>query len=151
VAGPASPRGAVGRRARPAHAGVILSARSGRFRGMLDRTGGRGAGAVQTGRPEVWGWGGPRERGGGPLTGRRRCSDVITELAVERVAFTCGACGHRWSVDYDVQRYLDGHGDEWEYFHRDNTVVPSPYVPENAPACARCGHRETGRLVARRP
>ncbi|NEC80076.1 hypothetical protein G3I38_12700, partial [Streptomyces sp. SID7958] len=76
---------------------------------------------------------------------------MITELAVERVAFTCGACGHRWSVDYDVQRYLDGHGDEWEYFHRDNTVVPSPYVPENAPACARCGHRETGRLVARRP
>ncbi|MFJ9666375.1 hypothetical protein ACIRPP_17440 [Streptomyces sp. NPDC101219] len=76
---------------------------------------------------------------------------MITELAVERVAFTCGACGHRWSVDYDVQRYLDGHGDEWEYFHRDNTVVPSPYVPENAPACARCGHRQTGRLVARRP
>jgi hypothetical protein len=76
---------------------------------------------------------------------------VITELAVERVEFTCGACWHRWSVDYDAQRYLDGRGDEWEYFYRDNTAVPSPYTPEGAPPCAHCGRRWVGRLVARRP
>ncbi|GAB2735128.1 hypothetical protein [Streptomyces bullii] len=76
---------------------------------------------------------------------------MITELAVERVEFTCGSCWHRWSVDYDVQRYLDGHGDEWEYFYRDNTAVPSPYTPQGAPPCEHCGRRWVGRLVARRP
>ncbi|MFI6207390.1 hypothetical protein ACIBAI_13440 [Streptomyces sp. NPDC051041] len=76
---------------------------------------------------------------------------MITELAVERVEFTCGTCWHRWSVDYDVQRCLDDRGDEWEYFHRDNAAVPSPYTPEGAPACAHCGRRWVGRLVARRP
>ncbi|MDG9718501.1 hypothetical protein [Streptomyces sp. DH24] len=76
---------------------------------------------------------------------------MITELAVERVAFTCGTCAHRWSVDHDVQRYLDGHGDEWEYFHRDNTSVPSPYTPDGAPPSEQCGAPTTARLTARRP
>jgi hypothetical protein len=76
---------------------------------------------------------------------------VITELAVERVEFTCGSCWHSWSVDYDVQRYVDDRGDEWEYFHRDNTAVPSPYTPQGAPPCGHCGRRWVGRLVARRP
>ncbi|MFE0332232.1 hypothetical protein ACFW08_36635 [Streptomyces sp. NPDC058960] len=76
---------------------------------------------------------------------------MITELAVERVEFTCGSCWHRWSVDYDVQRSTDGHGDEWEYFYRDNTPVPSPYTLEGAPPCVHCGRRWVGRLVARRP
>lgn len=75
---------------------------------------------------------------------------MITELAVERVEFTCGSCWHRWSVDYDVQRYLDDHGDEWEYFYRDNTAIPSPYTPQGAPPC-ESGRRWGGRLVARRP
>ncbi|WBO64754.1 hypothetical protein [Streptomyces camelliae] len=76
---------------------------------------------------------------------------MITELAVERVEFTCGMCWHRWSVDYDVQRYRDALDAEWEYFYRDNTAVPSPYTPAGAPPCERCGRRWVGRLVARRP
>ncbi|GGX00414.1 hypothetical protein [Streptomyces lomondensis] len=76
---------------------------------------------------------------------------MITELAVERVEFTCGSCWHRWSVDYDVQRYRDETGDEWEYFYRDNTAVPAPYTPQGAPPCSQCGRRWVGRLVARRP
>jgi hypothetical protein len=76
---------------------------------------------------------------------------VITELAVERVEFTCGSCWHSWSVDYDVQRYRDDDGDEWEYFYRDNTAVASPYTPQGAPPCPHCGRRWVGRLVARRP
>ncbi|MFI8194810.1 hypothetical protein ACIF8T_39990 [Streptomyces sp. NPDC085946] len=76
---------------------------------------------------------------------------MITELAVERAEFTCGSCWHRWSVDYDVQRYRDDSGDEWEYFYRDNTPVDSPYTPQGAPPCEHCGRRWVGRLVARRP
>jgi hypothetical protein len=76
---------------------------------------------------------------------------VITELAVERVEFTCGHCWHRWSVDYDVQRYRDEHGQEWEAFHRDNVGVASPYTPDGAPPCPSCTRRWIGRLVARRP
>ena len=76
---------------------------------------------------------------------------MITELAVERVEFTCGTCWHRWSVDYDVQRYRDALDAEWEYFYRDNTAVPSPYTPAGAPPCEHCGRRWVGRLVARRP
>ncbi|PWI05941.1 hypothetical protein DIZ27_36260 [Streptomyces sp. NWU339] len=76
---------------------------------------------------------------------------MITELAVERVEFTCGSCWHRWSVDYDVQRYRDALDAEWEYFYRDNTAVPSPYTPKGAPPCEHCGRRWVGRLVARRP
>ncbi|MEU6591421.1 hypothetical protein ABZ923_19730 [Streptomyces sp. NPDC046881] len=76
---------------------------------------------------------------------------MITELAVERVEFTCGSCWHRWSVDYDVQRYRDALDAEWEVFYRDNTAVPSPYTPQDAPPCEYCGRRWVGRLVARRP
>lgn len=76
---------------------------------------------------------------------------MITELAVERVEFTCGSCWHRWSVDYDVQRYRDPLDAEWEVFYRDNTAVSSPYTPHGAPPCAHCGRRWVGRLVARRP
>lgn len=76
---------------------------------------------------------------------------MITELAVERVEFTCGQCQDRWTVDYDVQRFMDGFGHEWEYFSCDNRSVPSPYSADSAPACGRCGHRPAGRLAARRP
>ncbi|MET9909386.1 hypothetical protein ABZZ74_21705 [Streptomyces sp. NPDC006476] len=76
---------------------------------------------------------------------------MITELAVERVEFTCGSCWHRWSVDYDVQRWRDALDAEWEVFYRDNTAVPSPYTPQGAPPCAHCGRHWVGRLVARRP
>ncbi|MER5996817.1 hypothetical protein [Streptomyces viridosporus] len=76
---------------------------------------------------------------------------MITELAVERVEFTCGSCWHSWSVDYDVQRYRDALDAEWEVFDRDNTAVPSPYTPQGAPPCEHCGRRWVGRLVARRP
>lgn len=76
---------------------------------------------------------------------------MITELAVERVEFTCGHCWHKWSADYDVRYYRDENGDEWEYFTRDGQGVPSPYDPEGASACPICGCRRVGRLTARRP
>ncbi|MER6978467.1 hypothetical protein [Streptomyces carpinensis] len=76
---------------------------------------------------------------------------MITQLAVERVEFACGSCWHRWSVDYDVQRYRDALDAEWEVFYRDNTAVASPYTPQGAPPCEHCGRRWVGRLVARRP
>ncbi|GAA1422420.1 hypothetical protein GCM10009601_23890 [Streptomyces thermospinosisporus] len=76
---------------------------------------------------------------------------MITELAVERVEFTCGHCWHKWSADYDVQYYRDDNGDEWEYFTRDGLPVPSPYDPQGAPPCPICGRRWVGRLIARRP
>ncbi|WP_328767319.1 hypothetical protein [Streptomyces sp. NBC_00286] len=76
---------------------------------------------------------------------------MITELAVERVEFTCGHCWRTWSADYDVQYYRDENGDEWEYFTRDGHGVPSPYDPQGAPACPVCGRRWVGRLTARRP
>ncbi|CAL9355430.1 hypothetical protein [Streptomyces griseomycini] len=76
---------------------------------------------------------------------------MITELAVERVGFTCGSCWHRWSVDYDVQRYRDALDAEWEVFYRDNAAVSSPYTLQGAPPCEHCGRRWVGRLVARRP
>jgi hypothetical protein len=76
---------------------------------------------------------------------------MITELAIERVEFTCGHCWYKWSVDYDVQGYRDDDGNEWEYFTRDGIGVPSPYEPEGAPPCPECGRRWVGRLAARRP
>ncbi|WP_251022374.1 hypothetical protein [Streptomyces sp. ISL-10] len=76
---------------------------------------------------------------------------VITELAVERVEFTCGRCWHQWSADYDAQQYRDAEGDLWEYFSRDGIAVPSPYTPAGAPPCPLCGRRWVGRILARRP
>ncbi|MFD8592605.1 hypothetical protein ACFV1B_24190 [Streptomyces sp. NPDC059637] len=76
---------------------------------------------------------------------------MITELAVERVEFTCGHCWTRWSADYDVQHYQDDRGADWEYFSRDGVPVASPYTPEGAPACPLCGRHWVGRLQARRP
>ncbi|MFI9819579.1 hypothetical protein ACIHFC_03735 [Streptomyces sp. NPDC052013] len=76
---------------------------------------------------------------------------MITELAVERVEFTCGHCWHKWSADYDVQYYRDDNGDEWEYFTRDGIAVSSPYDLQGAPACPICGRHWVGRLIARRP
>lgn len=77
---------------------------------------------------------------------------MITELAVERVEFTCGRCWHRWSTDYDVQHHRsDEDGRDWEYFSRDGIPVDSPYTPEGAPPCPQCGLRHwVGHLVARR-
>ncbi|WP_109279679.1 hypothetical protein [Streptomyces orinoci] len=76
---------------------------------------------------------------------------MITELAVERVKFTCGQCWHEWSTDYDVQHYRDDTGHEWEYFSKDGIAVASPYTPAGAPPCPRCGRHWVGRLLARRP
>lgn len=76
---------------------------------------------------------------------------MITELAVERVEFTCGHCWHPWSADYDVLHYRDEDGADWEYFSRDGNPVPAPYSVEGAPACPQChsGHW-VGHLAARR-
>ncbi|MGW2378360.1 MULTISPECIES: hypothetical protein [Kitasatospora] len=77
-------------------------------------------------------------------------STLITELALERVEFTCGHCWHQWSTDYDVQHYRDDDGRDWEYFSRDGTPVDSPYTPEGAPPCPECGRHWVGHLLARR-
>ncbi|WP_078988038.1 hypothetical protein [Streptomyces sp. XY332] len=74
---------------------------------------------------------------------------MITEMALERVEFTCGRCWHDWSIDYDVQQYSDEDG-AWEYFSRDGIPVPSPYTPAGASPCPVCGRHWVGRLLARR-
>ncbi|MBL1094019.1 MULTISPECIES: hypothetical protein [Streptomyces] len=76
---------------------------------------------------------------------------MITELALERVTFTCGHCWHEWSTDYDVSRYRDGEGHDWEYFSHDGVTVVSPYTTAGALPCPQCGRRWIGRLLARRP
>lgn len=76
---------------------------------------------------------------------------VITELAVERVEFTCGHCWNQWSLDYDIQRYRNGEGGDWEYFSRDGIAVASLYTPAGALPCPVCGRRWVGRILARRP
>ncbi|WP_354643093.1 hypothetical protein [Kitasatospora camelliae] len=75
---------------------------------------------------------------------------MITELAVERVEFTCGQCWHHWSVDFDVQHYRDDDGGDWEYFSHDGIGAASPYTSEGAPPCPQCGRHWVGHLVARR-
>ena len=75
---------------------------------------------------------------------------MITELALERVEFTCGHCWHQWSIDYDVQHYRDDDGNDWEYFYRDGIAAPSPYASEGAVPCPECGRHWVGHIVARR-
>lgn len=75
---------------------------------------------------------------------------MITEMALERVEFTCGRCWYDWSIDYDVQQYSDDEGGAWEYFSRDGIPVPSPYTPAGASPCPVCGRHWVGRLLARR-
>ncbi|RAG86116.1 hypothetical protein DN069_07990 [Streptacidiphilus pinicola] len=76
---------------------------------------------------------------------------MITELAVERVEFTCGHCWHQWSCDYDVQRYTDDTSQDWEYFALDGHPAESPYTPSGAQPCPGCGGHWVGRILARRP
>jgi hypothetical protein len=75
---------------------------------------------------------------------------MITELAVERVEFTCGHCWHARSADYDVQHYRDDDGADWEYFSHDGIPVASPYSADGAPACPECHRHWVGHLAARR-
>jgi hypothetical protein len=76
---------------------------------------------------------------------------MITELAVERVEFTCGHCWRQWTVDYDVQHYSDNDGQDWEYFSLDGRPAESPYAPRGAQPCPGCGRHWVGRILARRP
>ncbi|WP_405010861.1 hypothetical protein [Kitasatospora sp. NBC_01539] len=75
---------------------------------------------------------------------------MITELAVERVEFTCGQCWHHWSVDFEVQHYQDDDGTDWEYFSHDGIGATSPYTPDGGAPCPECGRHWVGHLVARR-
>jgi hypothetical protein len=72
---------------------------------------------------------------------------VITELASEQVKFTCGHCWHQWSVDYDVQRYRDDHGQDWEYYFREGLAAPSPYTTDGAQPCPLCGRHWVGHIA----
>lgn len=75
---------------------------------------------------------------------------MITELALERLAFTCRHCGQEWSADYDVARFEEPDGEVFEYFALDGHPVPSPYPP-GAVLCPHCGQPAThSRLTARR-
>lgn len=82
--------------------------------------------------------------------GLKEVSVVITELALERVEFTCGHCWHQWSIDYDVQHYRDDDGNDWEYFYRDGIAAASPYTAEGSVRCPECGRHWVGHVVARR-
>jgi len=75
---------------------------------------------------------------------------MITELAVERVEFTCGHCWHGWSAEYDVLRHRDEDGTEHEQFSRDGIPVASPYSADGAPACPSCHRHWVGHLADRR-
>lgn len=61
-----------------------------------------------------------------------------TESYVERYAFTCVHCHHRWTVDYEVRHVEDGRGHEHDYYSRDGLPVVSPFVP-GGPCCPLCG------------
>lgn len=73
----------------------------------------------------------------------------MTELALEKVEFTCGRCWRQWSAEYDVQHYQDEDGKDWEIYYRDGIPVESPYSPAGAQACPACGHPFVGHLVER--
>lgn len=75
---------------------------------------------------------------------------MITELAVERVEFTCGHCWSQWQADYDLQHYREEDGTEWEYFSLDGTPTPSPYTQDGARPCPDCHRHWVGHLAARR-
>jgi hypothetical protein len=75
---------------------------------------------------------------------------MITELAVERVEFTCGQCWRHWTVDYDVQHYRDEDGADWELFSHDGVGASSPYTADGGAPCPGCGRHWVGHLAARR-
>ncbi|MFH8386731.1 hypothetical protein ACH4E7_38395 [Kitasatospora sp. NPDC018058] len=75
---------------------------------------------------------------------------MVTELALERVEFTCGHCWHQWSTGYEAQHYCDDDGRDREYFVRGGTPVDSPYTPEGALPCPECERPWVGHLLARR-
>ncbi|GAA2803423.1 hypothetical protein GCM10010441_30200 [Kitasatospora paracochleata] len=75
---------------------------------------------------------------------------MITELAVERVEFTCGQCWHHWMAEYDVQHIQDDDGGDWERYAHDGIGTASPYTADGAPPCPECGRHWVGHLVARR-
>ena len=74
---------------------------------------------------------------------------VLTEVSVERLAFTC-SCGRSWSDDFDVQHVTDGHGHARDYYFHDGVPCPDPSAP-GAVLCPGCGRAHgAGELTARR-
>ncbi|GHB49046.1 hypothetical protein GCM10010377_45030 [Streptomyces viridiviolaceus] len=73
---------------------------------------------------------------------------MITELAVERLEFTCGQ-----QVERRLRRAVlpRRERDEWEYFGLDGHGVPSLYDPEGAPPCPICGGCWVGNLICAGP
>lgn len=63
---------------------------------------------------------------------------ILREVSIERLAFTCGGCGHSWSGDYDVQHVEDGHGHLRDYYFFDGVPCPDPTTTGNV-LCPRCG------------
>jgi len=61
----------------------------------------------------------------------------LKEVSVERIAFSCGGCGHQWSADYDVQHVDDGHGHDRDYYFYEGVPCPDPTVPGSV-LCPRC-------------
>jgi hypothetical protein len=76
---------------------------------------------------------------------------VLKELGIERFEFTCGHCGFRWEVDYDVQHVEDGYGHALDYYSVNGLPAAAPVVP-GALRCPKCGAtRLRIQLLARRP
>ncbi|WP_238384891.1 hypothetical protein [Segeticoccus rhizosphaerae] len=75
---------------------------------------------------------------------------VLREVSVERLGFSCGGCGHKWVLDYDVQHVEDGHGHDRDYYFHEGLPCPDPTAP-GAVLCPGCGRGHVAvELLARR-
>lgn len=75
---------------------------------------------------------------------------MIDEIAVERVRIFCPESHWQQDVDYDVVRYVDPDGGEYEFYSVNGTREMSPYTPDGRPLCPVCGRATAARLLARR-
>ncbi|MGG7569291.1 hypothetical protein [Streptomyces sirii] len=75
---------------------------------------------------------------------------MLIETGVELVEFTCPQCAHRWTGAYELLHCELSDGEVRDYFTVSGIKVLSPYAPDGAPSCLRCGSPTVARLVERR-
>jgi hypothetical protein len=75
---------------------------------------------------------------------------MIEEIAIERVRLFCVDGHWQQEIDYDVVRYADPGGGEWEFFSVDGSPVMSPYTQDGRPFCPVCRRGTAAKLVSRR-
>ncbi|WP_051898981.1 hypothetical protein [Sciscionella sediminilitoris] len=74
---------------------------------------------------------------------------MITEIAVERYAFSCIHCGRAWTADYDVQYIPENDGSLWAFYHHEGQATENPRADLLVcPDCGRSGVQP--RLLSRR-